>query len=172
MQGVTIGLSLTYDQKMFNADQIYENLYQGSWPPYGDQLAKRGFNVLVLAANENQDVELYTDIEVIVAPGDDDTRESRLIRFLPTWMTAANEVAQRLEEGKNVLVTCMAGLNRSGMVTAMALHLRTGWSGKDCVTHIQACREDALCNATFARWLIENLKESPGPTSPVLPLIP
>lgn len=147
---------------------VYEGLYQGAWPPIGDQLARRGFDVLVLAANENQHEELYSNIQVICAPGDDDARPERLARFLPGWMLAAARVAQLLERGKKVLVTCMAGLNRSGMITAMALHLHTGWSGEECVEHIQSLRANALCNETFAKWLKENLKESESTRLPSL----
>jgi protein-tyrosine phosphatase len=149
-----------------DVNHIYEGLYQGAWPPFGDELAKRGFEVLVLAAGENQHAELYTGLEVICAPGDDDARPERLKRFLPAWMSAAEAVADRLADGKNVLVTCMAGLNRSGMITAMALHLHTGWSGIECVGHIQNQRPMALCNETFAMWLEKNLKESENPTLP------
>jgi len=151
-----------------DVNQIYEGLYQGAYPPYGDELAKRGFDVLVLAAGENQNEELYPGIQVICAPGDDDVRVNRMMRFLPTWILAAQRVAQLLDKDKRVLVTCMAGLNRSGMVTAMALHLRTGWSGEECVEHIRSCRPMALCNDTFAKWLIDNLKETESPTLPMI----
>jgi len=151
-----------------DVNQICERLYQGSLPPFGDELAKRGFEVLVLCADENQHDELYTNIQVILAPGKDDACVNRMMRYLPTWMLAAQRVAQLLETGKKVLVTCMAGLNRSGMVTAMALYLHTGWSGEKCVAHIQSKRQMALYNETFAKWLIDNLKESESPMLPIL----
>lgn len=157
-----------YTSRVLDANKITDGLYQGAWPPFDDQLKKRGFDVVVLCANENQHAEFYHGVEVICAPGDDDSRPERLLRFLPAWMEAAEAVAQRVNEGKKVLVTCMAGLNRSGMVTTMALHLLTGWSGSDCVEHVQACREQALCNATFAQWLIDNLIASEEPRLPSL----
>lgn len=152
----------------FDANQITDGLYQGAWPPFGDQLAKRGFDVLVLCAEENQHDDLYVGLNVICAPGEDDSRPERMMRYLPSWMIAAQRVAQQVELGKKVLVTCMAGLNRSGMVTAMALYLLTGWSGKDVVEHVQASRPMALCNATFAQWLTDNLVASEDPQLPSL----
>jgi len=146
--------------------KIYEGLYQGAWPPFGNELARRGFEVVVLCANENQHEDMYHDIQVICAPGDDDARVNRMMRFLPTWIAAARRTAVLLEKGKKVLVTCMAGLNRSGMVTAMALHLVTGWSGDEIVEHMQSARANALCNETFANWIRENLKESEEPELP------
>ncbi len=51
------------------------------------------------------------------------------------------------------MVTCMAGINRSGLVSAVTLHMMTGRSGKDCVRHIQQCRPGALRNPRFVEWL-------------------
>lgn len=150
-----------------DVSQVHENLYQGAWSPFGDELAKRGFEVLVLCAEENQHKDMYHGgIQVICAPGEDDSRVNRMRRFLPTWILAAQRVAVLLKAGKKVLVTCMAGLNRSGMVSAMALYLVTGWDGAKCVQHVQQTRQDALCNDTFASWLRDNLVASDAPTLP------
>lgn len=134
-------------------DPIIQNLFQGAAPPYGETVAKLGFDTLVLCAKENQREDLYPGVEVVLAPGDDDARVNRMMRDLPTWQQAAQIVAERVAAGKKVLVTCMAGLNRSGMVTGLALHQITGWSGADVVEHIQAARDMALCNDTFAEYL-------------------
>ncbi len=121
-------------------DPIIENLFQGAAPPYGEAVAKLGFDTLVLCAKENQREDLYPGVEVVLAPGDDDAREHRMMRDMPTWEKAAQVVVERVAAGKKVLVTCIAGLNRSGVVTALAVHQITGWSGEDVVEHIQASR--------------------------------
>lgn len=134
-------------------DLIIPNLFQGAAPPYGDALAKLGFDTVMLCAKENQREDLYLDVEVVLAPSDDDARINRMMRDLPTWQQAAQVVVERVNAGKKVLVTCMAGLNRSGMVTALALLQLTDWSGADIVEHIQASRDMALCNDTFATYI-------------------
>lgn len=149
-----------------DVSEIHPGLYQGSLPPFGDVLAKKGFDVLVLCAEENQHDDFYFDIHTICAPGEDNEDPEVLTRCLPTWILAAQRVAQQVKLGKKVLVTCMAGLNRSGMVTAMALHLLTGKSGADCVAHIQSCRDHALFNSTFVRFLTNNLDASDEPRLP------
>jgi hypothetical protein len=53
----------------------------------------------------------------------------------------------------------MAGLSRSGIVTALALQELTGWSGAKVVKHVQAHRLDALCNDTFAQYIIDSFPE-------------
>ncbi len=145
-------------QIVLDINKIAENLYQGAIPPKGEILSKKGFQVLVLCAEENQDTESYVDIQVICSPGDDTDDLDRFARDLVHWKISAARVANAVRKGKKVLVTCMAGLNRSGMVTALALHELTGWSGERIVKHIKSRRSYALCNDTFADYLKENLK--------------
>lgn len=60
----------------------------------------------------------------------------------------------------NVLVHCQAGLNRSGLVTALALIL----DGDEPEVAIHRLRSErcpiVLCNETFERWLLERGYES------------
>lgn len=144
---------------VWDINKIHENLFQGAMPPKGELTAQKGFDVLVLCADENQDHEKYLGVQVICAPGDDDIRPNRLARDLLVWKPAAAQVAAAIREGKKVLVTCMAGLNRSGVVTALALQELTGWSGARVVKHIKSRRPYALCNDTFAAYIEETFPE-------------
>ena len=137
----------------YKAHKILEGLYQGGMPPGGPGLKDAGIDVLVLCAREWQDASQYEGIEVILAPGDDDRRPHRLLNFIDTWKNAGRLVAERVKAGKCVLVTCMQGLNRSGMVDAIAVRELTGWSGKRIVKHIQDSRPGALFNETFVNYI-------------------
>lgn len=139
----------------YQAHKIADHLFQGGFPPPGDGLANAGIDVLVLAAAQHQDASLYPGVTVICAPGDDDARRHRLDRFIDGWRSAAAQVVEHVKAGRNVLVTCMAGQNRSGLITALALRELTGWSGKRCVEHISRQRPHALNNATFANYICE-----------------
>ena len=133
-------------------------LFQGSMPPVGSIVSESKFDVLVLCALENQDErELYTGVEIIRAPGDDVQQWPIDSVDLENWVRAARLVAERVAEGKDVLVTCMAGLNRSGFVTALALHHLTSWDGVKCVWWIQRRRKSALFNKDFVRYLTSTL---------------
>ena len=143
--------------KVLDIVKIYDNLWQGAFPPPGDVIASKGFDVLVLAALEHQRPELYPGVEVVLAPGDDDERPNRLERFLPIWLPVARAVADRVRAGDKCLVTCMGGYNRSGFINAVALHHLTGWKGIDCVERVRSRREYALSNETFADWIIDNV---------------
>ena len=61
---------------------------------------------------------------------------------------------QRWQAGDRVLIRCQAGLNRSGLVTALILML-DGYDAGDAIRLIRTQRSTwALCNNGFVDWLI------------------
>lgn len=65
----------------------------------------------------------------------------------------ANQVIDQLEAGRNVLVHCQAGLNRSGLLAARVLTLR-GYTGDEAVEKLRAQRSPmVLCNPTFESYI-------------------
>lgn len=53
-----------------------------------------------------------------------------------------------------VLVHCQAGLNRSGLVTALAL-IKSGMTPRDAIHLLRSSRSPmVLCNNTFEEWLL------------------
>lgn len=65
----------------------------------------------------------------------------------------ARLVVERLDAGREVLVHCAAGLNRSGVVVARALMYR-GHSAAEAIALVRAARGPyALCNGDFVAWL-------------------
>lgn len=120
----------------------------------GSVLHDAGFHVLVLCADDVQPPdENFPGLRVIRAPGIDIENESVMQECLPGWISASQEVVAELNSEKRVLITCWAGLNRSGMVTALALRMLTGWSGQRCVEAVQRRRKYALDNDVFASYL-------------------
>jgi protein-tyrosine phosphatase len=60
----------------------------------------------------------------------------------------------RWKQGDRVLIRCQAGLNRSGLVTALIL-IKDGLSPERAIALIREGRgEDALFNQNFADWLL------------------
>jgi len=58
------------------------------------------------------------------------------------------------KSGKRVLIRCQAGLNRSGLITALVL-MREGYSAEEAICLIRDKRhENALFNSTFEKWLL------------------
>jgi hypothetical protein len=58
-------------------------------------------------------------------------------------------------KGKRVLIRCQAGLNRSGLVTALVL-MRTGYTAIEAITIIRETRSEyALFNNEFVEFLLK-----------------
>jgi hypothetical protein len=65
----------------------------------------------------------------------------------------AESVVRYTEQGKT-LVHCQAGLNRSGLISALAL-IKGGWTAAGAITELRTQRSPVvLCNSTFEQWLI------------------
>lgn len=113
--------SLQLDGYPTVASQIYENLWMGNAPCIGDRI-ERYFNALILCADEYQPHhKLFgNNIQVINAPLFDDYSYMSKSDMI-TAVRAGGCVARLLREGKTVLVTCIAGRNRSGLVCVIAL---------------------------------------------------
>jgi len=57
------------------------------------------------------------------------------------------------KRGKRVLVRCQAGMNRSGLVTALIL-MKEGYTADEAITLIRTKRHpNALFNKSFVNWL-------------------
>ena len=72
----------------------------------------------------------------------------------PLWCrqvtTVARKVANAIRAGQVVLVTCAAGLNRSGLISALAL-CGLGLSPTKAIARVRLCRPGALFNIQFVK---------------------
>lgn len=152
---IEIGASPSY------AHKITANLWIGSAPPItGTHEAcavfpALEFDTLVLCAYEYQPHEnLFNIDDVFHAPMYDImapiTRSQAAIAI-----RAAKHVMWRLDTGNKVLVTCLAGRNRSGLICALALCFgKSKMSVYDAVTLIRTARgSNALMNPYFIEFL-------------------
>lgn len=133
------------------------SLWIGGRAPIGFALRHNGFDAVVLCAEEHQPPRgAFRGIEVIRCPFDD--AERLRTREISMISHAATKIAKRVAHGKHVLVTCMAGRNRSGLVTALAIHILTGEQGRDVAKYVQHKRiapdgYNALTNDAFVQLL-------------------
>jgi len=140
--------------KGLDANEVYPGIWQGSVPPEGSALANLGFKGLVLCAMEHQPAaSRFSGIQVLHAPNDDDferlpTREELRLAF-----QAARGVAKLVSDGLPVLVTCRMGKNRSGLVSALAIHFLAGLGGMECLFQVRSHRKGALGNPGFQEAL-------------------
>lgn len=79
--------------------------------------------------------------------------------YLPTIIELAQWAHAKWQSGKRVNIRCQAGLNRSGLITALTLML----SGKSADEAIDLIREKrsgyALCNSDYEAWLRNHAAE-------------
>jgi hypothetical protein len=162
-----MGLKMKMVFPTIDADEIYPGLWQGGRPPLGDHLREAGFSLLVLCARENQHPpESFPGVEVVGAPNDDNFDNPPTREQLQRAKQAANQVIAALQKGRQVLVTCYAGINRSGLVSALVLHDFLGVSGVEACMLIQRARPIALTNPQFLNCL-SKLPSKPGIASPL-----
>ena len=149
---------------------IFRGLYQGEAPPAGSLLRKAGFDTIILCAAEWQppvsadevccdilgyipETDPYPGVSLFHAPNDDDFKRTPSREVLAGALRAANHTAASVLQGAKVLVSCWAGINRSGLVTGLTLHKLTGLSGSDCIKVIRKGRPQALSNPQFVKIL-------------------
>lgn len=137
-----------------DANRLTDRLWQGSAPPAGDLLGKLGFDVVVLCAD---DVALtqadFPGVTVVQIATKDEKAAPVSAEHARLAHEAAAQAVQHHRDGKTVLVTCLGGFNRSGLVSALVLHELLGWPYARCVRHIQEARDFALHNKFFVRYL-------------------
>lgn len=77
---------------------------------------------------------------------------------LPEWeklAAAVNWAYIRWQNGQRVIIRCQAGLNRSGLITALVL-IRHGWSADSAIQLLRDTRSPwVLCNRDFERAIRE-----------------
>lgn len=131
------------------AHRIHRCLWQGSQPKRGNDLREKGFRALVLAAEEFQPhPNKFPGVRVHHAPLDDHL-EPLSVGEWKKIVSAANFASSQVRRGRKTLVTCHAGINRSGIITAMTLCMLTGCSGQEAVRQIKSRRPGALRNSSF-----------------------
>lgn len=127
-----------------DASNITPRLWIGGAPPADADLP--AFDVLVLCAEEYQPQVSFRGRVIRCPIPDAQLADHQLAHVL----MVARAVAAAVSAGGRVLVTCKAGLNRSALVTALALSLLTRRSADELVALIRSRRSrNALGNPHF-----------------------
>lgn len=133
---------------MPNYDRVAPRLWMGAAPDPNREYSE--FDVIVLCAGEVQPTFRAFKGTVIRAPYSDSQRPTVTERKIA--IRAAREVSKRLRKGHRVLVTCVMGWNRSGLVCALALKMASRYQVDEIINRIRKARgSDALSNQAFER---------------------
>ncbi|WP_344716875.1 dual specificity protein phosphatase family protein [Gordonia defluvii] len=129
--------------------QISENLWQAGCPQNGLPLPGRFAHVINLAGVPAYRAHHVLMTSTVVDMADSSDQSMDIVDPL------ARLVAD-LAATSAVLVNCLAGLNRSGVVVARAL-MHRGLTADEAIATVRARRhERALYNEHFVTWLHEN----------------
>lgn len=139
---------ITQKKDGLDADRVAPGLYVGSTPPEG----KLPFDVLVLAAKEHQPRGVYEKTAVVHIPLDDNFAGMNHDEVAGA-MQVARDVAASMRAGHRVLVTCMAGKNRSALIAALAVRLRYGANAATAIQVVRQARPGALSNPHFVNLI-------------------
>lgn len=139
--------------------EVIEGLWQGSKSAVDLEVAPlaaltANFDVAIFCADAFQpDPGIYGPVRCVLAPFEDHE-----LLTAPEWEQverAARVVIDAHRAGASVLVTCHAGLNRSGLVVGLAMLELVGWSPEKVIAWIQHRRRGALGNGAFRRIIRE-----------------
>jgi len=145
-------MSLLYKDKITSG-----KLFQCGAKEIPSLLKKHSISLLILAAKEFQPEYLFNSVDKIYVPLIDSIRlsKSELRKTFKIADKVAEHAVDRILNGENVLSTCMAGWNRSGLISGLAIYKLTGTSGKDIVRSIRRNRSIfALSNPLFAKYIV------------------
>ncbi len=132
-----------------DASNIVKRLWVGSQPPFDRDLPE--FDTLVLCAQEIQPDRLAFGRQVIRVPIPDAALTTDELRRA---LAGSRHVAVALTEGRRVLVTCRAGLNRSAFVASLALGVVTRMQPHEIVELMRERRAPAaLHNPHFVEYI-------------------
>ncbi len=142
-----------------DATYLMQRLSIGGAPPRGRYVATAGFTALVLCAEEYQPRSSYFPglAHLLHCPLDDAKPTEREVERA---METAMYVAELYQAGEDILVTCIAGRNRSGLVCALSMQLITDMPMGDIVEYIQAARVDSMGGAALQNPHFLNLLAS------------
>ena len=135
--------------------KITDNLYIGDAPIIGPHIGVY-FDDLFLCAKEYQPVDCFQNVSVhsmhLSNDGSIMTSNERI-----QVIRAASNILDMLNENRMVLVTCMAGRNRSGIVCALALMCGANGNRMESEEAISFVRNSrgpmALSNSQFVNFL-------------------
>jgi protein-tyrosine phosphatase len=106
----------------------------------------------------------FENLQITKLPEIADEFEIKLLRYplvdaetpknFDTMNLITKTIQQNFEAGNTIIIHCLAGLGRSGMVAACWLVTR-GFSGQEAINHIQTFRKNSLFLECQQRFIIE-----------------
>ena len=142
-------------------NEIYSGLWMGSEPIAPTQYYDEFDTIVYAASGIKPNYKKFPEKSLLYVPLLDLRGEKLEAGTFEKAEQMAIWVAKDIKAGKQVLVTCAAGINRSGLIVALALRLLTGWPGIKCVEEVRNKRVFALTNEDFVHFISSLLSREP-----------
>lgn len=104
--------------------------------------------VICTLHRDDPDLRQQRGLEYIVMPVPDGKEVPEL-----QYHAAVEIVLERLQVNRRVLVHCLAGRNRSGLICGLVIRQIRGVTGKKALTLLRIVRPTALVNPVFEAYL-------------------
>lgn len=117
-------------------------------------------DLVVLAADDCQQLDVPFGTSVIRRGFRDTGHPGLRAELEPIAIGLAHEVAKMVAAGKRVLVTCRSGLNRSGLISAIAIRILTGASAQEAIDAVRHGRSEFALNNTMFEKIIHEWNPS------------
>ncbi|HET7397127.1 MAG TPA: dual specificity protein phosphatase [Intrasporangium sp.] len=132
-------------------EMVPGRLWHGGCPVDFDWVRATGIDVVLDLADPDayppaEEIEGMTYLKCPLVDAEDLPDPAVTLRL-------ARLVADLVEDGHRALVHCTFGRNRSGLVVSLVVRELLGVTGAEALAYVQARRERAVNNETFARWL-------------------
>lgn len=125
--------------------QVDGNLWQGGVPP--KRLPDDFKFVVNLYPWEPYRVPDHVTVLTARLYDSEDIPDPRLLHGIADWVNVVREIGP-------TLVHCQAGLNRSALITGLAL-VKSGFTPEGAIAHMRDVRSPlVLCNTQFEDWLM------------------
>ena len=135
------------------------SIWQSGYREIPHDLASAHIHVVIYSASECPPLDHHSGAKLSYYPNDDamfPEKSKFFIALLENARAAVPEVVRAVCEGKNVLVTCSQGINRSSLVTGLAIkQLAPKMDSQDIVDLIKAKRKGALSNGNFIQMILK-----------------
>ncbi len=144
-----------YPPRVFKAARVFGTLWIGSAPePNCEEL--KNWDALVLSAWEHQPPPAGFCGLLVLSLDLDDSGPPPTDAEVRAAKKAAHQVSCWLRAEKRVLVTCRMGLNRSGLIVALALIEAYGLHPRFAIETVRRARgSEALNNPHFRKIIYE-----------------
>jgi len=131
----------------YPAKEIVKGLWIGSEKDAADAAFMKKHDIRLIV-NSTSDIPAYSKtVRVVRVPIDDSASDSaRLAKYLPITSVAIDDV---LRYGKNVLVHCRAGMNRSASVVAGYLMFSRGMTAAQAMSFVKRRKPECFTPMNF-----------------------